>query len=179
MRLLDQLVPGPDLGRLGLVVIMQITAVILTAELVARTILARRAAMRDRLWLCALVCILLGPVVVVLLDRAGLGLAIVPWNESAAIATVRVVDQRPEVSRDIDDDSGWRGATGRGAEAGIHHDQSNAAGEGSHLPIRTGANTSDAGTDAEQERQIERRLPKVADAAQSARKISRLEKFGP
>ena len=72
MRLLEQLAPGPSIGWLVLMVVVQVTVVILAAELVARTLLKHRAALRHGLWLCWLVCVLLSPLVPVLLDEAGI-----------------------------------------------------------------------------------------------------------
>ena len=67
------------------------TVVILAAELAARTVLPRRAALRHRLWFCCLICILVGPAVAMLLDRAGIGLAVIPWTGSATTSMANVV----------------------------------------------------------------------------------------
>ena len=72
MNWIEQFAPGSDFGRLALQVIAQVTGVILVAAVLSATFLKRRAALRHRLWLCCLACILLSPAFAIVLDREGL-----------------------------------------------------------------------------------------------------------
>ena len=91
MRFFEQFVPGPYIAWLAVEVVLQVSAVILVAMIVARTVFKRRAAARHGLWLCCLVCVFLSPAVAVALDRAGIALAVIPWTRSAAPPAVDVV----------------------------------------------------------------------------------------
>ena len=91
MTLLEQLAPGSYFGWLALIVAFQITAVTLVAAVVACTLLKRTAAMRHRLWLCCLVCVLASPAIAVLLDRTGFAVPIIPWTGDAVPTTVSSV----------------------------------------------------------------------------------------
>ncbi len=161
MMVLEQLAPGPDSGWLALVVIVQITIVILAAELVARTALAQRPAIRHRLWLCSLICILLGPAVAVLLDRAGLGLAIIPWRSSAAAAPI-APGQVSLADRTIADDRELRAHVSSEAGPELNPQQSNGAQRRSdELPSMARA-AAYRDTPAAPEPSFEQEVPKAA-----------------
>ena len=86
-------------------VIIQITVIILAAEVIARTILKRRAAMRDRLWLCSS---RLRPAKPCGGRAAGVGRTL-DWRSfrgmrARTIATVDFVDQSARSSRVAIDD---------------------------------------------------------------------------
>jgi beta-lactamase regulating signal transducer with metallopeptidase domain/protocatechuate 3,4-dioxygenase beta subunit len=91
MRFFEQFVPGPYFAWLAVEVVFQVSAVILVAMIVARTVFKRRAAARHGLWLCCLACVFLSPAVAMALDRAGIALAVIPWTRSAAPPAVDVV----------------------------------------------------------------------------------------
>lgn len=102
MSWIEQFAPGSYFGRLALQVIAQVTGVILVAAVLSETFLKRRAALRHRLWLCCLACILLGPPLAIVLDHAGIALEIIPWAGSPSPATennvATVENLRPQVS---------------------------------------------------------------------------------
>ena len=102
MNWIEQFAPGSYFGRLALQVIAQVTAVILVAAVLSSMFLKRRAAVRHRLWLCCLACILLSPAVAIVLDRFGIALEMIPWARSSAPATenhvATVGDLRPDGS---------------------------------------------------------------------------------
>ena len=91
MTLFEQLAPGPYLGWLALEVVAQITAVILVAQFLARTVMKQSPAMRHLLWLCCLVCVFLSPAVAATLNHAEVSLAIVPWKQSTRPRPATVV----------------------------------------------------------------------------------------
>jgi beta-lactamase regulating signal transducer with metallopeptidase domain len=108
MRFLELLAPGPHIGWLVLVVIAQSTVLIMAATLIAITLLKRRPALRHSLWLCCLGCVLLSPVIVAILDRAGVALAIVPWTQEASRSTANVKSPTAEQGLSPREDSSRR-----------------------------------------------------------------------
>ncbi len=161
MTLLERLAPGPDFRWLTLVVIVQMTLVILSAEVAARTVLARRAALRQRLWLCCLICILLGPAVAVLLERARIGLAIVPLTGSLTTPMVNVDETGNRAERAVADDSDL-GVPIHSA-AGARFDQERSDGLAVESDELASASTASSGRDSDLEpgNQAEARAAKV------------------
>ncbi len=102
MNWIEQFAPGSYFGRLALQVIAQVTGVILVAAVLSATVLKRRAAVRHRLWLCCLACVLLSPAFAVVLDRFGIALEMIPWAQSSVSATennvATVGDLQPDAS---------------------------------------------------------------------------------
>ena len=102
MNWIEQFAPGSYFGRLALQVIAQVTGVILVAAVLSATLLERRAAVRHRLWLCCLACILLSPAVAIGLDCFGIALEMIPWAQSLVSATennvATVGDLQPDAS---------------------------------------------------------------------------------
>jgi len=77
MNPLSSLYPGDSVMGLIAVVVVQVTAVVVLAELVGRLV-CRRAPARYGVWLCALACVLVAPAMAYLADRAGLSLVEIP-----------------------------------------------------------------------------------------------------
>ena len=159
MTLLERLAPGPDFRWLALVVIVQMTLVILSAEVAARTVLAHACRAPAALWLCCLICILLGPAVAVLLERARIGLAIVPLTGSLTTPMANVDGTGNRADRMVADDSDL-GVPIRSA-AGARFDQERSdllAVESDEL---ASASTASSGRDSDPEPGKEARAAKV------------------
>ena len=77
MNLLARLDPGDAVTRAVLVALVQMSVVILMADLMGRALLRQRADARHGLWLGALVWVLISPAVVAVADRSGLALWVV------------------------------------------------------------------------------------------------------
>ncbi|WP_406697876.1 M56 family metallopeptidase [Singulisphaera sp. Ch08] len=103
MNLLGRIDPGDPVVRTALATLLQATAVILVAALVAGTALRRRAAARHNLWLVALVWILLSPAVAPLIDGVVPTLAVVilpdPSQRTIATANTAVAIGGPKPGR--------------------------------------------------------------------------------
>lgn len=82
MNFIEWLDPGPRGRWLVLVVVIQVAAVILAATVVAIVMGRRRAAARHEVWLGALACTVVGPLLVVLGEAFGYTLPIVPTIQS-------------------------------------------------------------------------------------------------
>ena len=89
--------PGDAAIALTANALAQVTVVILLAAALSQTALRRRAAARHGVWLCALVCTLLSPALVVFADRAGLVFGSIPLARPAAPAIAEVEAPRPRV----------------------------------------------------------------------------------
>jgi hypothetical protein len=77
MDLLARLDPGDSVTRVVLVALVQMSVVVVLAELIGRTLLRQRADARHGLWLGALVWVLISPAVVAVADRSGLVLWVI------------------------------------------------------------------------------------------------------
>ena len=78
MNILMKLYPGGSVMGMFVGVVVQVTVVLLLAELAARLLGRRSAAVRRSVWRCALVCVLLAPGVTYLANRSGLSLLKIP-----------------------------------------------------------------------------------------------------
>ena len=100
MNALTNLYPGDSVMGMVAVAVLQVTVVLLLAELATSLLRRRSAALRYSVWLCALICVLIAPAVTYLAKRSGLSLLEIPVPVSRSTqpfpAVVSAPPPRPE-----------------------------------------------------------------------------------
>lgn len=86
MRWLLHLYPGDGFFQIAAYVLVQTTVIVLLSYAVSRLFLTRKAASRYAVWLCALLCILVSPVLAWTGSRSGFSVVEIPVHYSAVNA---------------------------------------------------------------------------------------------
>ena len=95
MNFLTNLYPGDSVMGMVAVTVMQVTVVLLLAELATALLRRRNAAVRYSVWLCALMCVLIAPAVTYLVNRSGLSLVEIPVLASGSTQPIPTVVSVP------------------------------------------------------------------------------------
>ena len=80
--------PGSTALWMVVLVILEVTVVVLTATFIARTASRWRAAVRHRIWICALACTLVAPAAVAISEGMGWTIPIIPSMQRTVPVTV-------------------------------------------------------------------------------------------
>ncbi len=115
MNLLARFDPGDAVTRVVLITLLQTSAVILSAALLGRTVLRRRADARHSLWLAVLAWVTISPGVSAIADRSELGLWVVDLPLPAPAVRRIIADAALPSSPPYE--GGVRGGSGRTSPA--------------------------------------------------------------